>query len=573
MYDIYAYIHDHSTDIHSKELLWAPGFEDNGYILYSAILELKLNHSGKLQFQMSPRHPLYNKLNKRDTQIIVRRNGSTYWLGRVLDSRNDFYNRRTVVCEGALSYLLDQVHRPYSVSNARKSIENDLITILGAYNYKTTYEKSFMLGTITAVDKDTKITNKKEKPKTAYPTILDYLNDKYVGQYGGYLNVRFKEKSAFYDQQIILDYLSLSGIECNQKIRFGKNLLNLEDYITSENVCTRCVALGATLRDIDDFNKYTNSNYASTLAEDEGDVRITLLDHPDNKDSNVDYVRNEEAESLFGVVERSIVFEDVVTVESLKETAEEWLENNFAMNVSISIKALDLSILTDDVDAICCGSKVEIISDPHNIDMWMVCSALTLNILAPADSDYTFGSGFDCLSDQQALTLKRSSKAFDAAKSAGVVAKNLSSVIPDQYIRYTDFTEYKNELDKTIEEMETLPEPTNLDNGKVLKIINGAWVKANDDVGEAELPSTTADDNGKVLKVVDGQWTMADEDTVENELPEIAEGDNGKVLKIVDGQWVKADDVGEQELPAVTEEHEGMILKVVNGKWTAVAVE
>lgn len=42
------------------------------------------------------------------------------------------------------------------------------------------------------------------------------------------------------------------------------------------------------------------------------------------------------------------------------------------------------------------------------------------------------------------------------------------------------------------------------DNGKILKVIEGAWAK-----GSPELPAVTADDNGKFLKVVDGGWTKA----------------------------------------------------------------
>ena len=47
------------------------------------------------------------------------------------------------------------------------------------------------------------------------------------------------------------------------------------------------------------------------------------------------------------------------------------------------------------------------------------------------------------------------------------------------------------------------PAVTAGDNGKVLKVVGGAWSAA----AEAELPTVTAADNGKVLTVVNGAWS------------------------------------------------------------------
>lgn len=52
-----------------------------------------------------------------------------------------------------------------------------------------------------------------------------------------------------------------------------------------------------------------------------------------------------------------------------------------------------------------------------------------------------------------------------------------------------------------------LPKTTSTDNGKVLKVNSGKWVKG---AAPRELPQVTADDNGKVLMVVNGEWVAAD---------------------------------------------------------------
>ena len=562
MYDIYVRLDTLDANDTEDKVLWAPGLEDNGYILYSAILELQVNHSGKLTFQMSPKHPLYGLILKRKTRVIVRRNGVEYWRGRVLDSKKDFYKRQTVVCEGALSYLLDTTVRPYSFNG---TFQGYMEYALGVHNADCDDDKKIYLGRIAAVDPTIEVSISNLAP-SEYPSTLDELNDKTVNQYGGYLKVRRDDEGL-----LRLDYLGSTGEQIDQQIRFGKNLLDLEDYITAENVCTRCIPLGATQQEISDFNSFVNSSTSSTLDEDTANKR---LDITSVTEGNVDYIEHAEGKALFGKITRCIVFENIVTAQSLHDTALEWLNNNVSMNVSMSIKAIDLSLLMRDIEAIDCGISAEVISPPHEIDTFMLCSAMKLNILSPGQTDYTFGAGFNSMTDQQAKALKQSSKAFDTAKNASTSARNITTTIVGQYVTATEFNNFKDELNDTLDDINDIPEATDLDNGKVLKIVGGKWVKANDEIGEPELPEITSEDDGKVLKVVDGQWAKADNNVGEAELPEITEEDDGKVLKVVGGQWVKADDnVGEIELPAVTEEHEGMILKVVGGKWTAVAVE
>lgn len=78
-----------------------------------------------------------------------------------------------------------------------------------------------------------------------------------------------------------------------------------------------------------------------------------------------------------------------------------------------------------------------------------------------------------------------------------------------------------------------------------------------------ELPSVSGSDNGKVLKVVNGAWTA---DTLPNNLPAVSSSDNGKILKVSNGAWDKGDE--STELPAVTTNDDGKALFVENGAWT-----
>lgn len=61
-----------------------------------------------------------------------------------------------------------------------------------------------------------------------------------------------------------------------------------------------------------------------------------------------------------------------------------------------------------------------------------------------------------------------------------------------------------NETNKKIENV--LPKVTNLDNGKLLTVINGVWGKAS---APSSLPAVSAANNGDVLTVVEGEWAKA----------------------------------------------------------------
>lgn len=135
------------------------------------------------------------------------------------------------------------------------------------------------------------------------------------------------------------------------------------------------------------------------------------------------------------------------------------------------------------------------------------------------------------------------------------------SRLRDALSRIADYLE-ENPISGGASTATGLPEVTASDNGSVLKVVEGAWAKAADAVGEPELPTVTASNNGAVLKVADGAWAIGAE-TVE--LPAVTASNNGQVLKVVNGAWTVDHEI--VELPQVDSEDNGKILKVVDGAW------
>ena len=140
------------------------------------------------------------------------------------------------------------------------------------------------------------------------------------------------------------------------------------------------------------------------------------------------------------------------------------------------------------------------------------------------------------------------------------------------------------------------PEITAADEGKMLQIVDGAWVMVDPPVS---LPAVTTLQNGQVLRVVDGAWQVTDADRTitsaylneDGELilvfndgsgsgqasgsavfPVITANDENKILKVVNGAWALVD-LPSNTLPAVDVSDDGKILQVIDGAWQTVEAD
>jgi len=78
-------------------------------------LSTELNKTGTLTFDISPLHPHYNKINKLSSVIRMYDNSAFLFEGRVMSDKKDFYNVKSVECEGELGYLLDSIQMPKDI--------------------------------------------------------------------------------------------------------------------------------------------------------------------------------------------------------------------------------------------------------------------------------------------------------------------------------------------------------------------------------------------------------------------------------------------------------------------------
>lgn len=397
MYAIYA----------DDELLYAPDMANLGYIVTDAQLTTEINKAGSLEFTIPVTNPNYNAYSKLKSVIRLEQDGVEIWRGRVLDDTKDTDLNKDVMCEGELAFLNDMNVRKYDYSSGI-SVVDYFKWVMNYYGGASSY-RSIKAGNVTVPNTTLKI-----KMEEATNTCLDELSSNLVGAIGGYLRLRRSNGQSY------LDYIDAYSQTSNQVIEFGSNILSIEEYIDASDVYTVIIPFGKQ--------------------DDKGNrVNITSVNN------GSDYIESSQGASLFGRIDRSVVWDDVTDPNVLKKQAQSVLNSAIEMATTITISAVDLHLIDVDTDAIQLGDWVRVISPPHGIDSDFLCSKMVVNLQNPDQSQYTFGLAFDALTDKQVATNKQTRKSYDLAVST---ADNYNMLKNETYKNYVSKAEFNSQISK-----------------------------------------------------------------------------------------------------------------------------
>lgn len=397
MYAIYA----------DNELLYAPDMANLGHIVTDAQLTTEINKAGSLEFTIPVTNPNYNAYSKLKSIIRLEQDGVEIWRGRVLDDTKDTDLNKDVMCEGELAFLNDMNVRKYDYSSGI-SVVNYFNWVMNYYGGASSY-RSIKAGNVTVPNTTLKI-----KMEEATNTCLNELSSNLVGAIGGYLRLRRSNGQSY------LDYIDAYSQTSNQVIEFGSNILSIEEYIDASDVYTVIIPFGKQ--------------------DDKGNrVNITSVNN------GSDYIESSQGASLFGRIDRSVVWDDVTDPNVLKQQAQSVLNSAIEMATTITISAVDLHLIDVDTDAIQLGDWVRVISPPHGIDSDFLCSKMVINLQNPDQSQYTFGLAFDALTDKQVATNKQTRKSYDLAVST---ADNYNTLKNETYKNYVSKAEFNSQISK-----------------------------------------------------------------------------------------------------------------------------
>lgn len=353
MYTIYA----------DDTLLYLPGDEELSVL--SPVLETQCNAAGTLTFVLLPEHPMYSALHKMRTRIDVRQDDEIIWRGRVLETETDFYRQKTVTCEGELTYLVDSVLHPYKLADYDGTAAGLFRLYLMRHNKAVSEAQQFQIG-------DVDIETLSSVENTGYGNTWDEISGNLLDIHGGFLRVRHEGGVRY------LDWTKESGTSCGQVIRFGENLLDLSEYVSASEVVTCLIP------------------YAG-----QGDSQITIKSVNDGKD----YIEDEAGIALYGRIWGVTEF-DTKDAAKLLEMAKENLQKRLKETIAITISAVDLHLLDVNAESFRVGDKVRVVSPPHGIDAEYTCTAISLDLVSPDQSEYTFGTPETGMASTTAATSK-----------------------------------------------------------------------------------------------------------------------------------------------------------------------
>ena len=408
----------------------------DNYVLHDALVDelkvigakcnLEVNKTGSLTFRIPSIHPYYNKIKKHTSEIKLYQDGKLLFCGRILNDEITFENIKNIECEGELSYFLDSIqrgkeyHLDGGTENVIKTYLSDIIT---NHNSQVDDRKKFSVGVVNITDPNNylyKISN--------YEDTLTILTDKLLNTYGGYLIVRHSNGVRY------LDYVNELTNVCNQKIEFGKNIIDMTRYINGEDIYTALIPLGAK-------NESTDIESGETYEK-----RLTISSLPNTIDGTIkkvnDYIYDTEAVQQWGWIWKVQKWNDVSVAENLLRKAKDDLKNSINANLSIEMTAIDLHLLNVDIDRINVGDRIQCVSLPHNLNTILIVKSIEIDIDNPENTKIKLVSPTGKMKIDTTIT-----------KGNKDNEKNIVQVkdeINEGYTTYDDVNDQFNDYDSTI---------------------------------------------------------------------------------------------------------------------------
>ena len=428
MYKIFAYPFGNPDD---KRLIYAPN--NRNALVLSPKLTREVSKGGSLSFTMTRDHEQYESLQKMSTCITVEQDNKEIWRGRVLSHEADWYNRRVIYCEGALSYFNDSAITPF---NYEGKLAQFLQHLIDAHNQQcgNMIMKRFELGTVTAALGDL-VVHYGDRDSYGvgedYGSTWDIIDKMVLKVYGGYAYCTYNPATGnnvlnYCDQSFEADRL------VNQTIEYGVNLLDFTEKTDTNSLFTRVYPMGSK-HTVEETKwkwkflwwgeKYTESHEEryGISGTDAATVNKYLPKgysyRLDSSDGDCGWIQNDAAAKKFGIVSALGEYDTDSDNDTFAAGVQD-LQKNSLMVTSYTVKAVDLRDAGYDKDRLTFASYAHIISKPHSIDVIMLCTKLVEPLDQPDKKEYTFGMTRQTLTDRQVANLGRTNLLDEDTASA-----------------------------------------------------------------------------------------------------------------------------------------------------------
>lgn len=193
------------------------------------------------------------------------------------------------------------------------------------------------------------------------------FRNKLVDRLGGHLRIRIQATTqlpglyADYDNTI------------HRSLSLAVTFLNYTENADASEIATRVIPIGKRLEEssIEGLEEYTTIKSVN---------------------NSVPYIESTDAVKVYGVVTRTVSFEDVGEPANLKKKAEKYLSDIQFENLSLTCNAVDLNMVDVDIERIKLGDSIRVVSKPHGMDRYFPVTALTIDLQNPQNNTVTLGT-------------------------------------------------------------------------------------------------------------------------------------------------------------------------------------
>lgn len=332
-------------------LIYDDNIED--YKINKGSIGLELNKSGSFSFALYPEHFFYDQFVRMKTVIKVYKSNKIVFRGRVLNDDVDYWNNKTLTCEGEFGFFQDSIIRPFEFNGTPEEFLTKIIT---EHNSQVGEAKRFKLGRVT-------VTDPIGVDNTSYDTAHTVLTKRLLEGSGGYLFITHEHNEDIPTLNFLKDFETISS----QPIEFGVNLKQYTKKATSSDIKTAIIPLGA---------------------EDETSKEKLNIKSVNN---GKDYVYDTHGVNRYDWIYTVVEYPDITDAQTLKTTAENDLNDLINSNITIELTAIDLHLLNRSIKSYKLGDYIPARSKPHNFNETMLCSKQTIDLLKPENDTVTLG--------------------------------------------------------------------------------------------------------------------------------------------------------------------------------------
>lgn len=372
----------------------------SGDYVTDAQLSMSVNTISYFDFTISLTHSLYNIIAEHAGIVELYFDDVKLFSGEITKIDVDLNGNKDITCAGALDYLSYTLVRPYSTIDG----EADLLapsSVDGYFNWLIEQHNKHCLDSrkhfFVGVNQGNLLDNNNYiyRASSSLPTTSSEIEDKILNSVGGYLYVRYK------DDKNILDLYADTHDANTQIIDFGVNITDFVKTTSTDDQYTAVIATG----------------YTPDPPEDDPQKKMNPINLEGCIDGGTPYspsivkmgdvVYDVNAVARYGYKEYHVSNDDIKTYDGLLQYACKVLNKLLSPSLSVSVKAVDLSLyMKDKYEHMQVGQAVRVRSKLHNIDEYLVVNSITLDMNNPENTEYQLGVSYDTLTGQQSSYLR-----------------------------------------------------------------------------------------------------------------------------------------------------------------------